>query len=129
MRRGVNAADLVLPALLGEAVAASPHGIAVGEENWGPILAANQAFRTLVGYTSDELRTVTGRELSASPTEAIAAVYRQAARPGGRARATATLRRKDGSLVGIDYWMTATKVGGVDFVLVITAPIDTAVEL
>ena len=53
----VSAADLVLPALLGEALAESSHGIAVGEENWGRILAANTAFASLLGYTPDELLT------------------------------------------------------------------------
>ena len=122
----MSAADLIVPALLGEAAAASTQGIAVGEENWGRILAANPAFCELLGYTSDELLSMTGRDLSASDTEEIAAVYREAAKPGGLARARATLRRKDGSLVSIDYWMTQTKVAGLDFVLVITDPISTA---
>jgi PAS domain S-box-containing protein len=127
MVRVVSAADFALPALLGEAAAASGQGIAVGEENWGRILAANSAFCELVGYTSEELLALTGRDLSASEPAAMAAAYRTATRPGGLVRTRASLRRKDGALVAIDDWMTQTKVAGIDFLLVITDPISTAV--
>jgi hypothetical protein len=82
----VSAAGFALPALLGEAAAASPQGIAVGEESWGRIPAANAAFCALVGYTSEELPALSGRDLSASEAETMACVYPEATKPSGRTR-------------------------------------------
>jgi PAS domain S-box-containing protein len=119
--------SLVGPTLLGDAVDGSPHAIIVSEEDFGPVIAVNEAACRLLGYSRQELLRLPSTTWAASEREVVAHVYDRLRRRGSHVRATARLRRKDGTLVEIDYWASTTKVSGMDFLLTVTDPIDQAV--
>lgn len=119
--------DLLVPTLLGEAVLCSPHAVFVSEENYGRILAANEAACRLLGYELEELLAGSAREWSAAEPDLVAHVYERLAHPPATVRSTARLRHKDGTVIEIGYWASTTQVSGLDFLLTITDPIDRAV--
>lgn len=119
--------ELLLPTLLGEAVRASPHAVLVSEEDYGRVLAANEAACRLLGYELEELLQGSARTWSAAEPDLVAHVYQRLARPPASVRSTARLRRKDGSLIEIGYWASTTQISGMDFLLTITDPVDQAV--
>jgi PAS domain S-box-containing protein len=119
--------DLLVPTLLGEAVLSSPHAVFVSEENYGRILAANEAACRLLGYELEELLQGSARQWSAAEPDVVAHVYERLSHPPASVRATARLRRKDGTVLEIGYWASTTEVSGLDFLLTITDPVDRAV--
>lgn len=119
--------ELLLPTLLGDAVRSSPHAVLVSEEDYGRVLAANEAACRLLGYTLEELLEGSPRAWSAADPDVVAHVYERLARPPASVRSTARLRRKDGAVVEIGYWASTTRVSGMDFLLTITDPVDEAV--
>lgn len=118
---------LLTPTLLGDAIESSPHAIFVSEEDLGPVLAVNEAACRLLGYSREELLRLPPATWWANEPDLVAHVYDRLRRPGSHVRATARLRRKDGTLVEIGYWASPTKVSGLDFVLTVTDPVDQAV--
>jgi PAS domain S-box-containing protein len=119
--------ELLLPTLLGDAVRSAPHAVFVSEENYGRVLAANDAACRLLGYELEELLRASPRSWSAADPEVVAHVYERLSRPPASLRSTARLRRKDGTVIEIGYWASTTQVSGMDFLLTITDPIDRAV--
>ena len=125
MRRDPH--QLLVPTLLGEAVLSSPHAVFVSEENYGRILAANEAACELLGYGLEELLEGSPRDWSAADPDVVAHIYERLAHPPASVRSTARLRRKDGTVIEIGYWASTTQVSGLDFLLTITDPVDRAV--
>jgi len=121
--------SVIFSTLLGDAVEGSPHAIFVSEEDFGPIVAVNEAACRLLGYTREELLALPSTTWAASDREVVAHVYDRLRRRPAHVREVARLRRKDGTLIAIGYWASTTKVSGLDFLLTVTDPIDQAVVL
>ena len=102
----VNAADpLIQAALLGEAVENGPTPVFVADED-RRYVAVNRRACELVGYTRDELLALRVDDLAAGVPgwqEMLA---------NGTVTGTATLRRKDGSVVDFAYRAGSTVVAG-----------------
>ena len=119
--------DFVQSTLVGEAVEASEHAVFVSEEFSGVYVAVNQAAARLLGYTRAELLKMRATQISARSAAEVRAIYEELLHTG-EIRKTARLRRKDGTVIEIDYFGTKTKVGGIDFLLTVTDPISLARE-
>lgn len=84
-------------------------GVAAGIiDGHGRYIACNDALCDLTGYSRQELLTMrAGEELAAD--EAAQANYTEARR-GDRLWGFGHLRRKDRSVVGVNYWLIPTRV-------------------
>ena len=71
----------------------------------GNYVDANPAMTALVGYSVEELRRLRVGDLTADPDAGFARVLH--ALPDGAVRGEITLRRKDGSTVPVEGWMTS----------------------
>ena len=105
----VNATQsLIQASLLGEAVEHGPAAVFVADET-GRYVAVNQAACSLVGYTRDELLAMSVADLL--PPGASLERWQQIA--GQRSiSGSASIRRKDGSLVTFTYVAGGTTVAG-----------------
>src|SRR4051794_28559995 len=112
--------DLVQMTLLGEALEHLRVAVIVAQDGERPI-AVNQAACALTGYSRDELLGLPAAELSGrSPREHERKLLDFTRH--GRAPGHGPLRRKDGSIVEVQYRWTATRVAGMDFHLFFVAP-------
>ncbi len=114
--------DLVQVTLLGEALEHLRVAVIVSQEGDNPI-AVNQAACELTGYSRDELLALPAAELSGRTA-------REHERKlldftgHGRAPGHAPLRRKDGSIIDVQYRWVATRVAGMDIHVFFVAPAD-----
>ena len=104
--------DLVQETLLGEALEHAPVGAIVLDEQ-GQYIAANRMACQLSGYSRDELLRAGARGLAVDP-DSVPDVMAQMA-SGKLDSGTATLRRKDGTLLTCEYRVGATRSGGLPF--------------
>lgn len=114
--------------LLGRAIETSRHAVFVSSHAGDLILAVNQAACELLGYTRDELLQGPPSAFTARGEAELRGVYEELQSPGATIRAEAQLKRKDGALVTIGYWGSWVQVTGVDYLLTITDPIDSALQ-
>ena len=119
-----SAQRLVHETLLGDALDHSRLAAFVTDSG-GAYVAVNEAACQLLGYSREELLGLRATSLSARPAEKVRGTLEQIQRDRFVV-ATAHLAAKDGSLVEIDYWASVTTVGGIDFLLSVTQPIDLA---
>lgn len=107
---------IVHATLLGDGWAATGIGSGIISEE-GQYVACNEALCELTGYSrGDLLEMNAGAKLPAD--EAARTNFEEAAsgvRPWGYGR----LRRKDGAVVGVNYWLTRTVVGSVPYFVVL----------
>jgi PAS domain S-box-containing protein len=113
---------LVQGTLLADAFEASSHAVIVSDEDSGKYVAVNDAACELLGYDREELLAMSARDVAMRAPGAVREVYDRLAH-GEAVRATARLRRKDGTVAEIDYWATHTKVAGLEFLLTVTEPV------
>jgi PAS domain S-box-containing protein len=115
--------DLVQLTLLGEALEHLGVAVMVAQES-GARVAVNQEACRLTGYTRDELlalpvERLTGRTPREHKRKQLDFAKRQ------RAPGKGPLRRKDGSIVDVEYRWVPTRVAGMDFYLFLVAPAGT----
>jgi PAS domain S-box-containing protein len=101
--------DVVQETLLGEALEHAPVGALVLDET-GRHLAANRAACRLTGYTREELLAKSPFDLAADPATVPARLQEMAS--GRLEHGTTRARRKDGSVVEIEFRVGATRSGG-----------------
>jgi PAS domain S-box-containing protein len=95
--------------LIGGAIEAAPIAFAVLAED-GRYVAVNRAASFLSGYGRDELLSLRTSDLSADPRRtraAVESVFRAGSGSGER-----QLRRRDGSVVRVDYRLAAAELAG-----------------
>ncbi|HET7571856.1 MAG TPA: PAS domain-containing protein [Gaiellaceae bacterium] len=120
-----DAQGLVQATLLGEAVEQASHAVFVSEEDFGRLVAVNEAACTLLGYPRDELLRLTARDYAIDGEHALE-VYERLRVHRSSVYEQTRLRRRDGTVVEIGYWGSHTRLGGVDFLLTVTEPIERA---
>ena len=107
---------IVHATLLGDGWAAAGIGSGIISEE-GQYVACNEALCQLTGYSrSDLLEMNAGVKL---PADDAARTNFEEAASGERPWGYGHLRRKDGSVVGVNYWLTRTVVGRVPYFVVL----------
>jgi PAS domain S-box-containing protein len=101
--------DVVQETLLGEALEHAPVGALVLDET-GRYLAANRAACRLTGYSREELLDKRPSELDADPASVPARLEEMAS--GRLVYGTTRARRKDGTVIDIEFRVGATRSGG-----------------
>jgi PAS domain S-box-containing protein len=114
--------DLVQVTLLGEALEHLRVAVIVAQEGDNPI-AVNQAACELTGYSRDELLALPAAELSGRTAREHERKLLDFTRHG-RAPGHAPLRRKDGSIIEVQYRWIPTRVAGMDLHVFFVAPTD-----
>ena len=114
--------DLVQVTLLGEALEHLRVAVIVSQEGDNPI-AVNQAACELTGYSRDELLALPAAGLSGRTAREHERKLLDFTRHG-RAPGHAPLRRKDGSIIEVQYRWVATRVAGMDIHLFFVSPAD-----
>jgi PAS domain S-box-containing protein len=119
----MRADETIQKILLGDAL----EGIAVAvfvKDEYGRHAAANQAAVDLTGYSRDEILGLTAEELSGR--DAIDLDQRLVDfRKNGHLPGRGPLRRKDGTIIEIDYAWMETTAGGLPFYLFFVVPAGT----
>jgi PAS domain S-box-containing protein len=83
----------------------SPDGIFLVDAESRRVMESNQAFQQLLGYTAEEMRSLTLYDLIAAPREDMDARFQEARRQKTPLILERRYRRKDGSLC--DVWVSA----------------------
>jgi PAS domain S-box-containing protein len=109
-------ASAVQETLLGEALEHAPIGAIVLDEN-GHYLAVNRAACRLAGCTREELLELSPSDFAAEP-ESVPAKLEEMAR-GQLTNGTTRIRRRDGSLISIEYRVGATRSGGLPYFVIV----------
>lgn len=110
MARGAE--DLINQTLVGEAWSNASLAMLVVDDD-GHYVATNRSACTLTGYTHSELLKLrAGRDLAGD--EASKTIYRALQREQ-RMQGKKLVRRKDGSLLPCRYWGVRTKVGRMQY--------------
>jgi len=115
--------DAVQETLLGEALEHAPLGALVLDEI-GRYLAANRMACRLTGYAREELLEQTPSALDADPATVPARLDEMAS--GRLEHGTAQIRRKDGTIVDVEYRVGATRSGGLPHFVLVFWPRDGA---
>jgi PAS domain S-box-containing protein len=115
--------DVVQETLLGEALEHAPVGALVLDET-GRYLAANRMACSLTGYARDELLEKRPSDLAVDPARVPAALHAMAI--GRLENGTSSLRRRDGSLLEVEYRVGATRSGGLPYFVVVFWPRNAA---
>jgi PAS domain S-box-containing protein len=107
-----EAQRLIQIALLGEAIDFLPLAVFVFDEE-GRFVAVNAHASELLGYSRNELLQLRIGDLAESPTSALDA-YAEVAEQRA-SQATTRARRKDGSIIRLEFRGGATVIGGMPF--------------
>jgi PAS domain S-box-containing protein len=121
----IRADDLLQVTLLGEALEYLDVAVLVADESGGRV-AVNQAACELTGYKRDELLALPTEDLTGRAPRDHERKLLDFARHG-RAPGRMPLRRKDGSVVDVEYRWLPTRVAGMDYHLFLIAPSGTDV--
>jgi PAS domain S-box-containing protein len=121
----IHADDLLQVTLLGEALEHLDVAVLVADES-GVRIAVNHAACELTGYERDELLALPTEELSGRDPRDHERKLLDFARHG-RAPGRMPLRRKDRSIVDVEYRWLPTRVAGMDYYLFLVAPAGTGV--
>ena len=116
-----RADDLVQVTLLGEALEYLPVAVFVSQES-GARVAVNLEACKLTGYTREELLAVPTEKLSGRTAREHKRKLLDFTRHG-RAPGRGPLRRKDGSVVEVEYRWLSTRVAAMDFFIFFVAPV------
>ena len=111
--------------LLGEALDTAALAVFVFEDDQHYV-AVNDAASELSGYTREELLGLPVRDLAADPEQTLRNLKQVAA--GERQRGQAGLRRKDGSVVEVEYRAARATIAGVPFMIAVYWKADTSSE-
>jgi PAS domain S-box-containing protein len=108
--------DVVQETLLGEALEHAPIGAIVLDET-GRYLAANRAACELTGYAREELLARGPADLAADPS--VVAERLREMDEGTLVQASSQLKRKDGTLLPVEFRVTATRSGGLPYFMLL----------
>jgi PAS domain S-box-containing protein len=117
-----NDGDPVQETLLGEALEHAPFGAIVLDET-GRYLAANRTACRLTGYERRELLARAPGDLVVEP-EVVGHKLEEMA-VGFLARGTTGIRRRDGSVIDVEYRVGPTRSGGLPFFVLLFWERDT----
>src|SRR4051794_17431860 len=101
--------------LLAEAIENGPVAVSLFDED-GNYVAVNARVCELTGYTREELIEIGPFGLAVRGADWARQTFEEAL-AGERTSGTATIRRKDGTLVEVDYRIGPTRVGGLPFLI------------
>ncbi len=108
--------DAVQETLLGEALEHGPLGALVLDEN-GNLLAANRMACQLTGYEREELLQKRSSDLAADPTVVPTRLQEMAS--GRLEHGSASIRRKNGEPLAVQYRVGATRSGGLPYFVLV----------
>ncbi|MGH3084038.1 MAG: PAS domain S-box protein [Gaiellaceae bacterium] len=108
--------DAVQETLLGEALEHAPIGAIVLDET-GRYLAANRAACRLTGCTREELLELGPSDFAAEPEKVPAKLEEMAS--GRLMHGSTQMRRRDGSLIPVEYRVGATRSGGLPYFVLV----------
>jgi PAS domain S-box-containing protein len=108
--------DAVQETLLGEALEHAPIAAIVLDET-GHYLAANRTACRLTGCTREELLELGPSDFAAEPEKVPAKLEEMAS--GRLVCGSTRMRRKDGSLIPIEYRVGATRSGGLPYFVLV----------
>jgi PAS domain S-box-containing protein len=111
-----NETDAVQETLLGEALEHAPVAAIVLDET-GHYLAANRAACRLAGCTREELLELGPSDFALEPDNVPAKLEEMA--EGRLTSGTTRMRRRDGSLIPIEFRVGATRSGGLPHFVVV----------
>ena len=109
-------ADAVQETLLGEALEHAPIGAIVLDET-GRYLAANRAACRLTGCTREELLELGPSDFATDPEKVPAKLEEMAS--GRLMHGSTQMRRRDGSLIPVEYRVGATRSGGLPYFMLV----------
>lgn len=101
-------------ALLGEAVDTAALAVFVFEDD-EHYVAVNDAACELSGYTREELLELPVRGLAADPEQTLQNLKRVAS--GRRTHGSARMRRKDGTVIEVEYRAARATIAGMPFLV------------
>jgi len=117
-----DARAIIQPAIWGEAFENAPVALLLKTEQ-GHYAAVNHAACDLTGYTREELMSLPPEELSARDPDELRqnlAEFESTRTLPGRT----PLRRKDGSVIEVDYRWMETMVNGLPFLIFFMVPAE-----
>ncbi len=103
-------------ALLGEALATAALAVFVFEDDENYV-AVNDAACELSGYTREELLELPLRRLAADPEQTLRNLERVAS--GEWTAGSARMRRKDGSVIDVEYRAARATIAGMPFLVAV----------
>lgn len=107
--------------LLAEAIENAPFAVSLFDED-GNYVAVNAKVCELTGYTREELVQLGPFTVATTDPEAARATFEEAL-AGDRTGGRTTIRRKDGTLVEVEYRIGPTRVGGLPFLVRVYWPV------
>jgi PAS domain S-box-containing protein len=108
-------------ALLGEAIDTAALAVFVFEDDENYV-AVNNAACELSGYTREELLDLPLRRLAADPEQTVQNLVRVAS--GERTAGSARMRRKDGTVIDVEYRASRAKIAGMPFLVAVYWRVD-----
>ncbi len=121
MAAAARSEPLIQTPLLGEAIEHGPVGVVVFDED-GRYLAVNQFLCDLLGYTRDELLRMRLGDLAVDRDEACTRYEQVAA--GEQPRSVTRARRKDGSVVELEFRGAPATVAGMRMYVGVAWPLE-----
>jgi PAS domain S-box-containing protein len=109
-------ADALQETLLGEALEHGPVGAMVLDES-GRYLAANRLACQLTGYDRNELLNLNASDLAVDPQTVPGRLAELTS--GELDEGSTQLRRKDGTILSVEYRVGATRSGGLPYFVVV----------
>lgn len=109
-------------ALLGEAVDTASLAVFVFEDDENYV-AVNEAACELSGYTREELLELPLRRLAADPEQTLRNLQRVAS--GQRTAGSARMRRKDGTVIDVEYRASRATIARMPFLVAVYWRADT----
>ena len=108
-------------ALLGEAIDTAALAVFVFEDDENYV-AVNNAACELSGYTREELLDLPLRRLAADPEQTVQNLVRVAS--GERTAGSARMRRKDGTVIDVEYRASRATIAGMPFLVAVYWRVD-----
>jgi len=116
------ARDIMQATLIGDAVDNAPIGVFVGDESFRYV-AVNRHACTMLGYEREELLGLSPASFSLLAREEVTGIFDELLRDG-RVAARTRMRRKDGSVIDVDYESFVTRVSALPLFVTFVRELD-----